>query len=62
MIMVKLFFKKIDINELTILGINNEMKISSVNSRMKNYLKRHREDFMNKKNKNPLSPLFRDRE
>ena len=39
------FSKKIDINELTILGINNEMKISSVNSRMKNYLKRHRERF-----------------
>ena len=29
----------------TILGINNEMKISSVNRRMKNYLKRHREKF-----------------
>lgn len=39
------FSKKLDINELTILGINNEMKISSVNSRMKNYLKRHREKF-----------------
>ena len=45
-----IFSETLDKNELNILGINREMKISSLNSRMKNYLKRHREKFYEQEN------------
>jgi 5-methylcytosine-specific restriction enzyme A len=45
-----IFSETLDKNELNILGINSEMRISSLNSRMKNYLKRHREKFYEQEN------------